>query len=174
MDTDTGTLYQTERLTVRRLTADDFDAMYTVYSDVEAMRWVDDGQPISREECAMWIEVTQSNYANYGYGMSAIELRLSGLVIGFCGLVHPGGQEKAEIKYAFLREFWGQGLATEMAKGMLEYGQRTFGLSEVIATIAPDHVASQRVMLKVGMKHVETLHNDDGSLTNLFVWTRRR
>ena len=134
------------------------------------MCWVDDGQPIGRDQCKGWIGVTQKNYTKYGYGMSAIELRASGKVIGFAGLVHPGGQETAEIKYAFLQAYWGQGFATEMAQGMLDYGQREFGLTEIIATIAPDNLASQRVMTKAGMVHADTLQEEDGTFTELFRW----
>lgn len=161
-------LFQTKRLLIRQLTADDFDVMYAVYSDAEAMRWVDDGQPISREECIRWIEITQKNYAAYGYGMSALVLRSSGAVIGFCGLVHPGGQPEAEIKYALLRDYWGQGFASEATQGMIDYGVRTFGLRKIIATIDPDNLASQRVMAKVGMEHVETQQNEDGTFTEIF------
>lgn len=169
MHTETLILFQTERLLIRQLAADDFDAMYAVYSDMEAMRWVDDGQPISREECAQWIEITQKNYTTYGYGMSALVLRSSGAVIGFCGLVHPGGQADAEIKYALLRDYWNQGFASEATQGMIDYGARTFGLRKIIATIDPDNLASQRVMAKVGMGHVETQQNEDGTFTELFV-----
>lgn len=165
------TLFQTERLLIRQLTADDYDAMYAVYSDPEAMRWVDDGQSIGRDECKQWIEITLKNYAKYGYGMSVIELQTSGVVIGFAGLVHPGGQETAELKYTFLKEYWGQGFATEMARGMIDYGQRAFGLKEIIATIDPENLASQRVMAKVGMIHAETVDNEDGTFTELFRWT---
>lgn len=163
-------MFQTERLLVRQLTADDFDAMYAVYSDPEAMRWVDDGQPIERDECKGWIEVTLKNYESRGYGMSAIELLADGTVIGFAGLVHPGGQETAELKYAFLQAYWGQGFATEMASGMIDYGHRQFGLNEIIATIDPANLASQQVMKKVGMVHADTLPNDDGTFTELFRW----
>ena len=113
-------LFQTQRLQVRRLASDDLDALYAVYSDAEAMRWVDDGQPISWADCVRWLEVTHRNYATYGYGMSALVLRATDAVIGFCGLVHPGGQVEAEIKYALLQPYWGQGLAGEGLEGLAQ------------------------------------------------------
>lgn len=163
-------LFQTERLLVRQLSSDDFDDMFAVYSDPEAMRWVDDGQPITQDECRYWIGVTQKNYETRGYGMSAIVLRATGKVIGFCGIVHPSGQEVAEIKYALLQAHWGKGYATEMARAMIDYGYREYGLREMIATIAPDNLASQKVMAKVGMIHAETIDNEDGTFTELFRW----
>ena len=77
--------------------------MLAVYGDAEAMRWVGDGTPLSPEECDRWLVVTAENYAKRGYGMFALVERETGAVVGFCGLVHFGGQAEPEIKYALLR-----------------------------------------------------------------------
>lgn len=137
-------LFETERLVVRELLEADVDAMYAIYGDAAAMRWVGDSRPLTREQCVRWLEVTRKNYKILGYGMAALALRGSGAVAGFCGIVHPGGQPQAEIKYALLRQYRGQGLATEAVKAMLAYGWRTFGLSEIIATLDPRNFASHR------------------------------
>lgn len=167
---DISTLYTTERLVVRRLFDYDLDAMHSVYGDVEVNRFVDDGQPLSREQCDEWIEITKRNYRERGYGMSAIVLTDSAEVIGFVGVVHPKDQREAELKYALARGQWGQGLATEAARGMLEYAQRRLGLTRVIATIHPAHVKSQAVALKAGMRFVRELANSDGTTTHLYAW----
>jgi RimJ/RimL family protein N-acetyltransferase len=165
-------MYSTERLLVRRIEPTDVDAMHAVYGDADAMRWVGDGVPLARERCAEWLVVTQRNYAVRGYGMSALVARHSGEVIGFCGLVHPGGQSEVEIKYALRRAFWGKGLATEAATGMLFYGASAFGIASVIATTAPANTASHRVLGKAGMQRGELRRNEDGSFTQFFVWQR--
>jgi RimJ/RimL family protein N-acetyltransferase len=144
--------------------------MLRVYGDAEAMRWVGDGEPLDRVGCEHWIEITHRNYATRGYGMSALIEKQSGEIVGFCGLVHPGGQPEAEIKYAFSGEYWGQGYATEAAIGLLDYGASTHGIDYVIATVAPDNAASQRVLLKSGMQLGELRDNEDGTFTQLFTW----
>jgi RimJ/RimL family protein N-acetyltransferase len=164
-------LFSTERLHCRRWVADDFDTLYAVYADPEAMKWVGDGSPISREACERWFEVTNTNYARRGYGMFALESRESAQVVGFAGLVHPGGQPEAEIKYAFLRSHWGQGLASEVVPALLRYGAQAHGLMRIIATVARDNLVSQHVLRKSGMVRTGTRANDDGSFTELFEWT---
>jgi RimJ/RimL family protein N-acetyltransferase len=164
-------IFDTARLRARRIEPADADAMHAVYGDADAMRWVGDGSPLALERCRYWIEVTQRNYASRGYGMFAVEQKPSCDVIGFCGLVHPGGQTEAEIKYAYRREAWGQGLATEAAAALLRYGFQAHGLRHVIATAAPDNVASHRVLLKAGMRLAQLRSNDDGSFTQLFIWS---
>lgn len=164
-------LFETERLIARWLEPADVDAMVSVYGDAEAMRWVDDGKPIGASECADWIEVTHRNYEIRGYGMSALIERRSGMVVGFMGLVHPGGQPEAEIKYAFHRSWWGKGLATEAVCAMLAYGVEHHDLRNVIATIAPGNSASQRVLEKAGMRMTSDQANDDGTITRFLSWT---
>jgi len=166
-----GALFETGRLLVRPLQRTDLDALLAVYGDADAMRWVGDGSPLSREDASRWLDVTERNVATRGYGMCALVLRASGAVVGFAGLVHPGGQPEAEIKYALGRAHWGQGLATEAARGLLAWGARAFGLQHVIATTAPANHASHRVLRKAGMSDAALRDNGDGSFTQLFEWT---
>ena len=163
-------LFETSRLICRRWQPEDFDALYAVYSDIEAMRWVGDGKPITKAQCEEWFKVTASNYALRSYGMFTVEQRKPTNIVGFCGLVHPGGQKEAEIKYAFARGSWGQGMATEIVSALLTYGCTEYGLKRIIATVAKENHASQRVLEKAGMSLERLQDNQDGSVTCVFAW----
>jgi RimJ/RimL family protein N-acetyltransferase len=163
-------VFATERLSIRRLDAGDVAALHAVYGDADAMRWVGDGQPLALERCREWVRVTERNYAAHGYGMFTVRARDSDDVVGFCGLVHPGGQADAEIKYALNRAHWGKGYATEVATGMLRYGASVHGLARIIATAAPENLASHRVLAKAGMVAAEPRQGDDGAVTLVFAW----
>lgn len=163
-------IFETARLRARCIRPDDSDAMFDVYGDAGAMRWVDDGTPITRTECERWIRVTLRNYEVRGYGMFALLDHQSSEVIGFCGLVHPGGQPETEIKYALKRHFWGKGLATEAVTALLAWAADRLGIDRIIATVDPENTASQRVLLKAGMRAAGIRRNDDGSVTQLFEW----
>lgn len=164
-------VFESPRLRCRRWVREDFDALMAVYGDRDAMRWVGDGEPLTRDDCERWLDVTARNYAQRGYGMFALEDRASGHVVGFVGLVHPGGQVDAEVKYAFARESWGRGLATEAVRAILDAAWTRFGLVEVIATVAPDNLASQHVLAKAGMRLRVARANDDGSRTQVYAAT---
>jgi RimJ/RimL family protein N-acetyltransferase len=163
-------LFRTERLAVRRLSMADVDAMLAVYGDPDSMRWVGDGQPLDRAGCEQWVGVTERNYSTRSYGMSAITRADGGEVVGFVGLVHPGGQKDAELKYALRTEYRNRGFATEAARGMLEYGAAAFGLTTVIATIAPENEASRRILEKLGMVEEAPRIDEDGLPTCVFRW----
>lgn len=163
-------IFETTRLVARHLQLDDLAPMFAVYGDADAMRWVGDGEPITYQGCVKWLEVTEKNYRVRGYGMFALLGRETGEVVGFCGLVHPDGQVDAEIKYALKRSCWGCGLATEAASAMLAYAAREHGLAEIIATTAPQNIASHRVLLKAGMRRAELRDDGDGTFTQVFRW----
>lgn len=165
-------VFETARLRGRRWVAGDLGPLFEVYGDPETVRYVGDGSPITMAQCEAWLEVTAANYARRGYGMFTLEDRQTGEVVGFCGLVHPGGQEEPEIKYALRRARWGAGLAGEFIPALLEYGARVHGLRQVIATVHPENLASRRVLERAGLVVREVLTDEDGGRTVVFVWGR--
>ena len=62
--------------------------------------------------------------------------------------------EGIEIAYRLPVDCWGQGYATEMAGAVLQHGFATLGLSRVLGLTWPENVASQRVLVKLGMRPV--------------------
>ena len=166
---DGETILRTSRLGVRRWREDDLAAIHALYADPEGSRWVGDGTPITWEESVQWLDVTARNYQTRGYGMFAVEDLTTRSLVGCCGLVHPGGQVEAEIKYAYERAVWGRGYASEIAVALVDYGARVLGLEEIIATVAPENTASQRVLANAGFEFREVIEDEDGS-THVFEW----
>lgn len=164
-------IFESKRLICRRMILEDRDALFAVYSDSVAMRWVGDGQPLTELQCDEWYKVTQANYVKRGYGMFVLQDRSSSQVIGFCGLVHPGGQPEAEVKYALLRPHWDQGLASEAVPALLAYGASEHGLPRIIATVAPENLASQRVLEKAGMALFQRREHPEGAIL-VYEWLR--
>lgn len=164
-------VFTTSRLFARRWHLGDLASLMEVYGDAAAMRYVGDGRPITRAACEQWIEVTLTNYGNRGYGMYALIEGDTSDVIGFAGIVHPGGQADPEVKYALRRSHWGKGLATEAVSGLLRYAHDELGLTCIIATAHPDNSSSShRVLTKVGMERGELLIDEDGNRTLFFSW----
>jgi RimJ/RimL family protein N-acetyltransferase len=162
------TVFVSPRLRCRHWVAADRAAVLEVYGDADAMRWVGDGTILSEADADRWLHVTASNYARRGYGMFALEDRTTGQIVGFAGLVHPGDQPEVEIKYALARAWWGRGLATEAVRHLVEVAESRYGLTDVIATVAPEHAASQRVLAKAGLTRRADRVLDDGTRTVVF------
>lgn len=165
---DAPTVFVSPRLRCRHWVASDRAALLEVYGDADAMRWVGGGTVLSEADADRWFEVTARNYARRGYGMYALEDGATGQIVGFAGLVHPGDQPEAEVKYALARAWWGRGLATEVVRHLLDVAQSRYGLVDVIATVAPENAASQRVLAKAGLTRRADRIDDDGSRTVVF------
>lgn len=161
--------YETERLQVRHLTAADLDDLAILCADPTAMRYMGDGNPLTREQCAQWIDICQSKYQERGYGTSGVFEQTNGVFVGICGVVRPPEQDFDEIIYALLPSYWGKGYATEVARGMLRYVFQTFDLDAIYATVHADNAASINMMSKLGMRFVEERIENDDEITKVYV-----
>jgi RimJ/RimL family protein N-acetyltransferase len=153
---------RTERLAIRHFRRDDLDDLQDLCGDAEAMRYVGDGQPLTRAQTAEWIEVSQVNYERYGFGCFAIASVADDRLIGYCGLVRPTPDGTAEIIYGLEKRSWGRGLTSEAAAVVIDLAFGRFGLAEVIATIDPDNLPSIRIAGKLGMRFVERRTDEFG------------
>lgn len=160
--------FETTRLIVRHWIDSDLHPILQVYGDKEVVRWVGDRLPLTEELAKKWLEITQKNYENRGYGMFAILNKTTNELMGFGGLVHPDNSELPELKYAFMKTHWGKGLASEFVNGILLYAQDHLKLNTIIATTYPENSASNRVLTKNGFVHVKDEPNEDGTSTSFY------
>jgi RimJ/RimL family protein N-acetyltransferase len=163
-------LFETPRLRCRPCRESDLAALLAVYGDARAMAGVDDGEPLSAEDCARWLQITQDNDRRQRSGMLALVSRESGEVAGFCGLVQPDAADEVELKFALLRSQWGQGLATEMLPALLDWGLQRHGFARVSAICVPENTHARRVLEKAGFCYVEMRAEDDGRLMDVLAW----
>ena len=63
--------------------------------------------------------------------------------------------------YSIYPAFEGQGYATEAARALAGWALDQPGVTCVRATIPPRHAPSLRVVEKLGMRQVGTVHDDD-------------
>lgn len=70
----------------------------------------------------------------------------------------------AEIGYRLRRKHWGQGLATQGASALVDWGFRCAGYDRITACTLAVNRGSRRVMEKLGMSHVRTVPFESGPL----------
>ena len=89
----------------------------------------------------------------HGFGMfSAIE-KASGQWVGRLGPWQPDGWPGPEVGWAIVRESWGKGYAVEGAIAATDWAFEKLGWRDVIHSIAPDNLQSQRVAQKLGSRN---------------------
>jgi len=73
---------------------------------------------------------------------------------GFCGLnIESQEFKRASIAYGYLPKVWGNGIGTEAADRLMQFGFDRLGLVRIQATAHPDNIASHRVAEHIGMKY---------------------
>jgi RimJ/RimL family protein N-acetyltransferase len=150
---------ETERLLLREFVEADFATTHNYGSDPEVTRFLIWG-PNSDDQTRDYLQriiAQQREEPRQGYVL-AIVLKNGGLHIGACGMrINSLSHREAEIGYVLGRDNWGRGYATEATKAIVKFGFEQLQLHRIMATAALGNTASQKVLLKTGMKREGTL-----------------
>lgn len=141
---DDKAIFQTQRLSVCKFSQENLSQLHKLGLDpVIARMFVSLPYPWSLEMMQVWVESSEySGQPGYRAGV----FLPGGQLIGFCGLSNA----PAILSFAFSPEYWGQGYATEIAKGVLTHAFDTFDLPEILAGHFFDNPASGGVLGKLG------------------------
>lgn len=141
---------ETERLLLRQVALEDLDEVVRLHEDPEVARFM--GTP-DREWLEGWVEGSDREWAELGYGRMAILDRAGGAFLGRTGLKRWPQFEETEVGWALQPESRGRGVATEAARAVLEWSER-FDLPYVTAMIRPDNAPSLAVAERLGLSPV--------------------
>lgn len=145
-------IFETKRLFLRHMTEEDVDNLQQIFSDPIAMQFYP--KTFDIEETKDWISRVLTSYQNNNFGLWICHLKETGEFVGQCGLILQydiDGRDEIEVGYLFVRKFWHQGLATEAAKGSMDYARREFGYTRLISLIRPENLPSRRVAERNGL-----------------------
>ena len=147
---------ETERLSLSRLTQEDFGALCKILQDKETM-YAYEGA-FTDGEVQDWLDRQLARYEAYGFGLWAVLLKGTGELIGQCGLtMQPWKEEEVlEVGYLFRRDCWHKGYATEAAIACRDYAFTVLGADEVCSIIRDTNLASQGVARRNGMVPQDT------------------
>ncbi|MGE5222572.1 MAG: GNAT family N-acetyltransferase [Omnitrophica WOR_2 bacterium] len=158
------TILETKRLLLRHLMQDDLDDLFALYCNPEITKYIPDA-PRNYTDTKEELEWFLNGHPRHPeLGLWATVHKETGRFIGRCGLLPwtIEGQQEVEVAYALAQDFWGQGLATEAAYGILQYGFEQLHLSRLICLIDPANIASRRVAEKIGMTLEKKVEGIDG------------
>jgi RimJ/RimL family protein N-acetyltransferase len=146
-----GPRIETERLLLRVSEAADFEGFAALSADEDASRYIGGHMP----RAAAWRKflVMPGAWVVQGFGMFSVLEKASGDWLGHLGPWHPEGWPSTEVGWAFRREAWGRGYATEAAVAAIDWSFANLGWDEVIHSIDPDNVASQALAIRLGARN---------------------
>jgi len=142
--------FRTDRLVATRLHEADLSELCRMHQDAAVMSTL--GGTRSEEQTKQYLRTNLAHWDEHGFGIWAFRAASDGAFVGRGGLrhVHIGGHDEVEVAYALMPEFWGRGLATEIARALLKIGFEQLALGQLVTFTLTTNQASRRVMEKVG------------------------
>ncbi len=144
---------ETARLRLRALREDDAEDLARIFSHPSVVQYSGGRSPTLDQVREGIRQHISGYYRDHGYGLLAAELRDTGEIVGRVGFLETeiDATGDAELHYHLAPAAWGNGLATEAARAVLDWGFEEGRLARVVAVIHPDNQASRRVAEKCGL-----------------------
>ena len=142
--------FSTKRLRADRLEERDLNVLCSMNRNPEVMKTL--GGLRSDDETQGHLLSNLEHWARYGFGLWILREAVDGQFVGRCAIRHVnvGGNDEIEVGYALMPEYWGRGLATEVAREMVRLAFVRLQLDDLVAFTLVDNAASRRVIEKTG------------------------
>jgi RimJ/RimL family protein N-acetyltransferase len=173
MPTKLPIILETPRVYFRRPVLADLDDYIALYRRPEVTRYIPDA-PRNDQEVQEEVEWFLNGHPRHPeLGLWATIHKVSRRFAGRCGLLPwtIEGRDEVEVAYTLAPEFWGQGLATEAARGIVAYAFQMLHLPRLIAMIEPGNTASRRVAEKAGLRLEKQVEGYEGDGNPFFIYS---
>ena len=165
-------LITTERLFLREMKAEDFEALYAVLGDPEIMRHYP--CPFDESRVRDWIACNQERYRDHGFGLWAVCRRDTGEMIGDCGLTlqEINGETLPEIGYHIRGDCQRRGYAKEAAAAVRDWAFAHTAYPVLYSCCRKTNTASIKTAEAIGMRFDREYPDPANGLTYVSVLSR--
>ena len=151
--------FTTERLIADRLREAHLDDLVRMDRDPRIMKTL--GGVRTEEESGEYLKRNLDHWDEYGVGPWMLTLRDGENFVGraYLRFLDITGNDEIGLGYALLPEYWGLGLATEIASKIIDIAFSQLAFDSVVAGSLPDNNASRNVLEKIGGRYeMETVY----------------
>jgi len=145
---------ETERLKFRLLEPEDFDSWIGLFKAENVAKYLDLDASLSDSElCKAWFDKAFYRYDNNLGGMNVLVDKETNHLVGQCGLLIQSieDEQRLEIGYSILPEFWNRGFASEAAAKCKHFAFENDFADSLISMVHEENIGSEKVALKNGM-----------------------
>lgn len=145
-------IFEDNDFQIRRYLPADLDQLSILLSDPVTMQFWP--SPYTPEQILDWQERMIDAYAQRKIGRWAVVSQSGKRLIADAGIAQSKvkGKEVYDLGYILDHRFWRMGLGTRIAHACLQHGFEIAQLDCIVAHMPADHIGSQRVAEKLGMK----------------------
>jgi len=143
---------ETERLSIRRLTAEDAEFILDLLNQPSFLRYIGDKGVRTLDDAVSYLRTgPMLSYERFGFGLYRVSLKNGDEPIGICGLVKRDALDDVDVGFALLPAFWSQGYGFEAATAVIAHARR-LGVGRLVAIVSPDNVPSIALLERLGMR----------------------
>lgn len=158
---------ETARLRLRPFTLDDAERLYECLNEANYLQFVP-FQPLNQVEEARRLIKQQFLSKTTAPKALAIVRKDTQDFIGLVALVDYNRRAReGQVGYVIHPEYTNQGYMTEALRAFIDYSFRYFNLERLYGKTHPLNLASQKVMIHVGMDYVDAEKDRYGNLKRL-------
>ncbi|HEU0135670.1 MAG TPA: GNAT family N-acetyltransferase [Flavobacterium sp.] len=144
-------ILETDRLLLRRVDKNDANEILAIRSDPENMKYIPRPLVTTNEEALEHIAMIDAKIENNEGINWAITLKGNPMLIGVIGHYRIKPEHyRAEIGYMLHPDYHRRGIASEAIKAVVDYGFNEMKLHSIEGVIAPENLASGKVLEKNG------------------------
>ena len=144
---------ETDRLILRKVKKNDAADLYEYCKSPISAKYADWEIHEDISVTKQYINWLLSSEKHGQYFTWCIEEKVSGKVIGTCSFTSIDREYKvAEIGYGILKNYWGNGYASEAVAAMMDYGFCRIGLCRIFARIMKGNINSVKLAKRLNME----------------------
>ena len=146
-----GTIFKTERLSVRHAVAADADFFVALLNDPGFIANIGDRGVRTKGDAERYIaERIAASYVRHGFGFFVVDYVSE--PIGICGLIHRDGLDAPDLGFAFLERYLCRGFGLEAARATIAWARRATTLDRLLAITKLDNAASIGLLIRLGFR----------------------
>ena len=163
---------ETERLFLREMVEDDFEALRRVLGDRDIMRHYP--YAFDDDRIRSWIARNRERYSIFGFGLWAVCRKDTGEMIGDCGLTMQiiDGQIRPEIGYHIRADHQRRGYAKEAAWAVRDWTWQNTPFRAIYSYMKAENIPSIRTAMAYGCEYAGKFLDEEGELSKVFLLRR--
>jgi RimJ/RimL family protein N-acetyltransferase len=141
---------ETARLVLTPVTSPDVDELHALWTTPGVRRFLWDDEVIPLERTMAAVAESGRLFEAHRFGLWGARLHAARALVGFGGFWYFRDPPELELLYGVAAHRWNEGLATEMAGAVVDYGFEALGHQVIRASTDAGNRASVRVLEKLG------------------------
>jgi ribosomal-protein-alanine N-acetyltransferase len=154
---------ETKRLILKQINTNDADAILSLRSNDEVMKYIPRPYLKTKEDALELIAMFDDKIENgIGINWGIYFLDEPQKLLGIIGYYRMKPEHyRAEVGYMLFPEYNGKGIVSEALGRVIEYGFKEMKLHSIEAILDPENIGSERVLLKNGfVKEAHLIENE--------------